>query len=168
MSKGLKKRTGVLRISEPRERTLAQRPDNRWCEHCKRWIHKDLLTPHLKKKHGIASEKPVTHGEKNASIATSQRAARPQSVVKVPDQGKVRSLGPDTAQKPSKNTGLSGKITPKKKKAIELAFRNQREKMKELFRKIDRKNFPPGSRLTSNASGRSDKGGGFMSNRKKH
>lgn len=50
---------GVLRPKEPKPNTLAKRPNNRWCGHCKRWVHKDLLAGHVRKKHGIV-EQPTT------------------------------------------------------------------------------------------------------------
>lgn len=36
-----------------------------------------------------------------------------------------------------------------------------------LLREIDRANFPPGTRLTSNSANKIPRGGGFMSNRRK-
>ena len=47
---------GVLRPKEPKAGTLAKRPHNRWCEPCKKWIHKDRFAQHLKSKHGIVVE----------------------------------------------------------------------------------------------------------------
>src|SRR6185312_10686957 len=67
---------GVLRLEQPRSSTLAERPNNRWCEHCKRWIHKDLLQAHLKKEHGIVAA-PVIEvtkdTQKTANLASTQR-----------------------------------------------------------------------------------------------
>lgn len=47
---------GVLRPKLPKAGTLAQRPNNRWCEYCKNWIHKDRFAHHSKAKHGIVVE----------------------------------------------------------------------------------------------------------------
>ena len=61
-------------------------------------------------------------------------------------------------------TALAGSAAmhePKLK--VETPYAQKRREMKEAFREIDRLNFPPGARLTSNSSGRLPRGGGFMS-----
>jgi hypothetical protein len=50
---------GVLRPKPPKAETLAKRPHNRWCEHCKKWIHKDRFAQHSQSKHGLAVEAAV-------------------------------------------------------------------------------------------------------------
>ena len=50
---------------------------------------------------------------------------------------------------------------------VESEHAKKKREMKELFRDIDRKNFPPGARLTSNFAGHISRGGGFMSERSK-
>ena len=41
------------------------------------------------------------------------------------------------------------------------------QEQKTLLKEIDRANFPPGTRLTSNLAYKIPRGGGFMSNRRK-
>jgi hypothetical protein len=122
----------------PTRKALASRPDNRQCDYCKQYVHKTLLAAHLQKKHGIFI-KTVT--------AAAVAAMHIQPLTVAP---KVKSAQAFT----------------KKAKTESPSERKRREK-KELFREIDRMNFPPGARLTTNSSGRIPRGGGFMSDRSK-
>ncbi len=68
---------GVFRPKSPSTDALAKRPHNRWCEHCKQWIHKDRFAKHSRCKHGIVVEtavvpvKPTVKSTVNKSAVTS-------------------------------------------------------------------------------------------------
>jgi hypothetical protein len=66
---------GVLRPKLPSADALAQRPDNRWCQHCKNWIHKNRFAQHCKTKHGIELE-IVTAPTKLSSPKAASKAKR--------------------------------------------------------------------------------------------
>jgi len=76
---------GVLRPKPPKAGTLAKRPNNRWCEHCRQWVHKDRLAQHSKSKHGIVVEAttapmastPDTTAN-NAAVLSTKRQVKPE------------------------------------------------------------------------------------------
>lgn len=70
---------GVFRPKPPSAGALGKRPNNRWCEHCKNWIHKDRFAQHCKTKHGIVVEtvsvpiKPNVRKTDNKSRSSSAK-----------------------------------------------------------------------------------------------
>jgi hypothetical protein len=122
----------------PTDKVLAGRPDNRRCIHCNEYLHKDRLADHFRKSHGMLL--------KDVLLAVAAASRKPTNVT-LPKW---------------KSTPVV--LMPEK---VETPYAKKRREMKEAFREIDRSNFPPGGRLTSNFSGRLPRGGGFMSNRSK-
>ena len=55
-------------------RALAKRPNNRWCQNCKNWIHKDRFARHCKAKHGIVL--------KTVSVNAKQTVAKTAGTLK--------------------------------------------------------------------------------------
>lgn len=131
-------------LHHPSDKELASRPDNRLCVHCNGYVHKDRLSDHFKKKHGLPMQ--------DAVLAVAAATPKPTAHTGI----KWRISSP---------VGISEKTEPKRK--VETTYAQKRREMKETFREIDRLNFPPGARLTSNSSGSLPRGGGFMSKKTK-
>lgn len=136
------RRKGSAGLHQPSDRELASRPDNRLCIHCHGYVHKDRLSDHLKKKHGMSAQ------DVELAVAAANPKPTDQTLLK-------RQISPPMR--------IAGKTEPKRK--VETPYARKRREMKEAFRDIDRLNFPPGARLTSNLSGRLPRGGGFMSSK---
>ncbi|MGI4830272.1 MAG: hypothetical protein ACRYFU_19020 [Janthinobacterium lividum] len=100
------------------------------------------MSDHLKKKHGMSAQ------DVELAVAAANPKPTDQTLLK-------RQISPPMR--------IAGKTEPKRK--VETPYARKRREMKEAFRDIDRLNFPPGARLTSNLSGRLPRGGGFMSSK---
>jgi hypothetical protein len=75
-------KSGVLRFEMPESGTLAQRPDNRWCEQCKCFFHKDRFAQHRKTKHGIVPQSisaPTISAPIKPSIIKKVKKSMPSS-----------------------------------------------------------------------------------------
>ena len=127
-------------LGQPSEQELANRPDNRLCILCPGYVHKDRLCDHFRTKHGMSEQ----------DVVLAFAAANP--VPKSHTSPKVRITAPARSA-----------AMPEPKRKVETTYAQMRQEMKEASREIDRRNFPPGARLTSNSSDSLPSGGGIMS-----
>ena len=158
----------VLRPKELNDDTLASRPNNRQCNNCKKWVHKDLLVVHLQGKHEMSLKQAQLAAANNPrNLRTERVAARQQPtpnhrlLIEQLEKELAAANADLTARKEQHKAANS--VQPHSEKDGK-----KRKKMKELFSEIDNWNFPPGSLLTSNCAGRIGRGGGMMSNRRKY